>query len=308
MIELLSEEKIRSYDYLRIQCEFNDIWNRLFMEKYLIDRVLLGKWSKYQVLLNLISRSRLTKLFFIRSIVFKYTEYMNTHMNSDRILHSNKLGMTRSWEYPWAILNSDITQDTKILDVGSGASLLPLYLAQKSNHVDSLDSDEYQMRVLSPTLADILKFKVNYLVDDATHLPAEDDTYDYVFCISVLEHLEETKERGVLVNRHPKKLDRLAIREFLRVIKPGGRVILTLDYANKGFCTGWFQVSFEFDYVKELAEEFSTNLLEPLPNFDSIRLTPEREREIRRLWSEFYDYRPLEDPLGTALGIILTKQ
>jgi ubiquinone/menaquinone biosynthesis C-methylase UbiE len=100
----------------------------------------------------------------------------------------------------------------------------------------------------------------------------------------------------------------LAIREFLRVIKPGGRVILTLDYANKGFCTGWFQVSFEFDYVKELAEEFSTNLLEPLPNFDSIRLTPEREREIRRLWSEFYDYRPLEDPLGTALGIILTKQ
>ncbi|GAG29923.1 unnamed protein product, partial [marine sediment metagenome] len=99
--------------------------------------------------------------------------------------------MSRAWEYPWAILNSDVSSGSRILDVGSGWSLFPLYLAQRSNHVDSIDTSEKQMKILCPALADILKLKVNYFVDDATNLSAKGNTYDYVFCISVLEHLEE---------------------------------------------------------------------------------------------------------------------
>jgi SAM-dependent methyltransferase len=228
-------------------------------------------------------------------------KFYGIFLNSDIILRSNQLWMTRAWEYPWALLNSHISPITKMLDVGSGHSLFPLYLAQKSRNVDSMDTDERQIKILCPVLADILKVKVNYFVGDAVNLSAKDDTYDYVFCISVIEHLEEEVENGIPINRHTNKLDRKAIKEFIRVIKPGGKVILTLDYASPHIS----RRSFDFDYVKDLIDEFSANLLSPVVNFDAIRFTAETENEMRRLWSEFFPY---EYPPCAALGIVLTKR
>ena len=297
MIELLSEEKIKSDDSVRIRWEFYDIWNRLFANKIQIDKVVFRKFGKLWFLGDFISKlPPLNNLWFI-------PKFNGIVLNSDVILRSNQLWMARAWEYPWALLNSHISPNTRILDVGSGHSLFPLYLAQKSSNVDSVDTDERQMKILCPALADILKLKVNYFVDDAVNLSAKDNTYDYVFCISVIEHLEEEMENGIPINRHTNKLDRRAIREFIRVIKPGGRVILTLDYASKDISLR----SFDFDYAKDLIEEFSANLLKPLDNLDEIRFTTETENEMRKLWSEFFPYDPAYPP-GAALGIILTKR
>lgn len=293
MIELLTEEKIKSDDYLRIRWEFHDIWNKLFANKYQIDKVVFSNFGKFWLLGKFMSLTRLRYLWFIPKFAGKV-------LSSELILRSNQLWMVRAWEYPWAVLNSDISTNTMILDVGSGWSLFPLYLAQRSNHVDSVDMDEKQVKILCPALAAILKLKVNYFIDDATNLSAKDNTYDYVFCISVLEHLEEEVENGIPINRHTNKLDRKAIREFLRVIKPGGRVILTLDYASKAISLR----SFDFDYVKDLIDEFSANLLKPLGKLDEIQFTKEKENEMRRLWTEFFPY---EYPPCAALGIILTK-
>lgn len=299
---------MKSNDYLRIQYEFHLLWDILFWNKEKIDSVLFRRFGKYWLWGKTISRSRLKNLWFFSRLLPEEYKHGGTPQSSEGILQGNLLPLARNWEYPWAIFNSEISADTKILDVGSGLSLFPLYLARKSNHVDSLDTNEYQMKVISPTLAEILKVKVNYFVGDAVHLSAKDNTYDYVFCISVLEHLEQEFVDSILVNKHPKKLDRLAIKEYLRVIKPGGRVILTLDYGNKNLCTDWIQCSFEFEYIKELIDEFSANMLKPLRNLDEIKLTTEMEREIIRMWSEFYPSTPQEKPRwGTALGIILTK-
>ena len=109
-------------------------------------------------------------------------------------------------------------------------------------------------------------------------------------------------ENGRYVNWHTNKLDRIAIREFLRVIKPGGRVILTLDYASEDDSLR----SFHFDYVKDLIDEFKANLLKPLDRLDTIEFTKEKENEMRKLWAEFFPYNP-NYPSGGALGIILTK-
>lgn len=293
MIELLSEEKIESYDYLRIRCEFYDLWNRLFLNK---DRIDSKAFGKFWTLKKLISRTRFQDLWFI-------PKFAGSILGSELILRSNQLWTIRNWEYPWALLNSSISPDTKILDVGSGWSLFPLYLARKSSHVDSIDTDERQMKVLSPVLAEILKVKVNYSVDDALHLSAKDNTYNYVFGISVLEHLEEEIENGIYINRHARKLDRIAIKEFVRVIRPGGRVIITVDYGIKHTSPR----SFDFDYIKDLISEFSSNLLKPLENPDSILFTEEKGNEMRRLWPEFFPYDPAILP-ATALGIILTKR
>jgi len=306
MIELLSEEKIRSCDYLRIQSEFRDIWNQMFLNKDRIDRVLFRRLGPFWPFGEAILKSRLRNPSIAIGLIPKMG---GAPVTSWGILQENQVVLGRNWEYPWAILNSNISVDTKILDVGSGVSLFPLYLARISRKVDSIDPNEFQMKILAPLLADIVKLKVNFSVGNALNLSAEDNTYDYVFSISVLEHLEQKMENGILINKHAQKLDRIAIREFIRVIKPGGRVILTLDYGNKNLCTDWIQCSFEFEYVKDLIEEFSANLVKPLQNIDDIRLTTEREREVIKLWSEFYPYVPQEKPrFGTGLGIILTKR
>lgn len=55
----------------------------------------------------------------------------------------------------------------------------------------------------------------------AEKLPFANESFDYVTCIEVLEHL-------------PKELRAAAFREFRRVLKPGGQLILTVPHA------GWF--------------------------------------------------------------------
>jgi SAM-dependent methyltransferase len=309
MIELLSEEKLRSYEYTRIQNKFREIWDLLFRNRNYIDPFLFRKFGKVTIMGRPLSQFRWRNFWLISWIMSKILfKYGRIYRNSDEILASCQLAMGRLWEYPWAILNSDISKETQILDVGSGVSLFPLYLARLSNHVNSLDTNAYHMKYISPVLAELSGVKINYFTGDAIHLSAEDNTYDYIFCISVLEHLEQKMENGILVNKHTNKLDRVAIREFLRTIKPGGKIILTLDYGNSNLCQDWIRCYFDYDYVKDLIEEFQENLLEPFQNFDEIKLTTEKEAVLKELWSEFYPYLPKDQKrFGTALGIILTK-
>lgn len=62
--------------------------------------------------------------------------------------------------------------------------------------------------------------KTNTVIANLAKLPYEDDMFDKVFCISVLEHTK--KDQGIEVVNN-------AMREFERVVKPGGLVIMTMD-------------------------------------------------------------------------------
>jgi SAM-dependent methyltransferase len=68
--------------------------------------------------------------------------------------------------------------------------------------------------------------RLEYKLEDITNLELPENTFDRVYCISVLEHLEEARVNGRPVNNHLKNLEIAAINELLRVLKPGGSLIV----------------------------------------------------------------------------------
>ena len=153
---------------------------------------------------------------------------------------------SRAWEYPWAVLAADLgPQPFRTLDVGGGGSPFSLYLASQGHdsHVadPSLDrgvSFVYDReKSLYRNARSVLKrlvFRaagirslwglpqgrggrsVRYHPDPADRLTFPDRHFDRVFCLSVMEHI-------------PRAAWGACMREFERVLKPGGRLVITLD-------------------------------------------------------------------------------
>ncbi|MFQ5877856.1 MAG: methyltransferase domain-containing protein [Acidobacteriota bacterium] len=153
---------------------------------------------------------------------------------------------SRAWEYPWAVLAADLgDRPLRVADVGGGGSPFAHYLARHGHeaHVVDPSLDQGSSFVFDPargpyrnlrSLAKRLLFgalgirslwglppphgsaPLRYHAAGAESLPFPDGHLDRVFCLSVIEHI-------------PRHLWASCMREFERVVRPGGRLILTLD-------------------------------------------------------------------------------
>jgi ubiquinone/menaquinone biosynthesis C-methylase UbiE len=105
----------------------------------------------------------------------------------------------------------------EVLDAGCGIGVGPAYLAGKFNcRVVGIDASEKMIEwARRRAREEGIEDKVEFHAADILRLPFEDDRFDAVICESVLAFVED-KQR--------------AIREFVRVTKPGGYVGL-----NEGF-------------------------------------------------------------------------
>ncbi len=131
------------------------------------------------------------------------------------------LYVSRMWEYPYAILAADLQPGMTCADIGCGTSPFTLLLAEKTGRqcVTGFDPDE-RNDLESPFGANRSFLKSHGIVferNDMRKLNAADSTFDRVFCLSVLEHLDEPA------------IWQEGMREMVRVLKPGGRLILTVD-------------------------------------------------------------------------------
>jgi len=122
-------------------------------------------------------------------------------------LYNGEAWHFRPWEYTWALEQLD---GGVVLDAGSGVTHpLQFLLALRCERVIAVDTD--------PRLADRPPFAgLDRVVASLCEMPIEDGSVDQVFCISVLEHLSESDRAA-------------ALREFRRVVRPGGSVVLTMD-------------------------------------------------------------------------------
>lgn len=133
--------------------------------------------------------------------------------HSELYLHPSK-----QWEYGWALQQAQLRRDDDILDAGCGASIFPLYLASCGYDVTACDVD-------MPVRADE---QVRYVPASITDLPFSSGSFDKVFCISVIEHLP------------PEDIGE-AMQEFRRVLKPGGKLLLTTDFYEDANAEIWYE-------------------------------------------------------------------
>lgn len=107
---------------------------------------------------------------------------------------------------------------TDVLDAGSGITPFGHALARMGFDVCACDYDRPLMEDLAAArMEDIYGSVVRYEWQDLTALRFADDSFDVITCISVLEHIQAPS-------------DQMALRELTRVLKPGGQLIVTVDY------------------------------------------------------------------------------
>lgn len=142
--------------------------------------------------------------------------YMLTEMEQQQgWWQHNATHHTRRWEYPWVMqqLRPWGKQDM-ILDAGGGKSSMTLALARVAKQCTLVDIDQPSLDYMREHTEPEHELRLVY--GDMAALPWDAPQFDKTVCISSLEHI------GM-------KYVPIALKEMLRVTKPGGLVLLTTD-------------------------------------------------------------------------------
>ncbi|RLC34091.1 hypothetical protein DRH14_03720, partial [Candidatus Shapirobacteria bacterium] len=214
----------------RIQVFIN--WLRLFRKKgYRNKRWLVSYgWQWIRICLKKKNGEWQNKMFDLEDIACLRKEVLKLG-NFDgrwfvRIFEPETKGI-RVWEYGWLLKEIERRKiklkGLKILDVGSGGSLLGGFLAKQGAKVTSLDLEKAMEK--RDRVGKIKGWK--RMVGDMTKMQFKDKSFDMVICISAIEHLD-TKINGKFYSqkeyRHRTKR---AITEMKRVVKKDGWIYLT---------------------------------------------------------------------------------
>ncbi|MCK4918255.1 MAG: class I SAM-dependent methyltransferase [Candidatus Pacebacteria bacterium] len=165
-----------------------------------------------------------------------------------------------------------IPQGNSILDAGAGE----LQYKKFCSHLDytSQDFGKYDGKGNNEGLqTDSFDNSKLNIISDITKIPAKDNSFDALMCTEVLEHL-------------PKPIK--AIKEFSRIIKSGGKLIITAPfcslthfapyYFSNGYSKYWYEkILKENDFI--ISEiDYNGNYFEYLAQ--EIRQIPKMENNI----------------------------
>ncbi|HQQ63806.1 MAG TPA: methyltransferase domain-containing protein [Pseudomonadales bacterium] len=129
-----------------------------------------------------------------------------------------------------------------VLDVGSGFGFSLVQLAQRFSpaRIIALDADPEMPQQIQPELARCAA-PVELLVGDAAAIPLPDNAVDIVYCHQTFHHLVHQEA---------------AIREFFRVLKPGG-LLLFAESTKRYIYSPLIRLLFRHPmHVQKTAEEY----------------------------------------------------
>ncbi len=159
-----------------------------------------------------------------------------THGHHDSVLRSHRW---RNVANSAAYLAPLLRENLSILDVGCGPGTLTADLAQQvaPGKVIGVDAAEIVLKDARAHAAELGVTNVEFQQANAYELPFEDGAFDIVHAHQVLQHLSDPVA---------------AIREMLRVVKPGGIIaVRESDYA----AMSWFPASPGLDEWNTLYHE-----------------------------------------------------
>lgn len=143
--------------------------------------------------------------------------------------------------FAYSTVENLVNQPTRVLEIGSGEGYGGDYL---SSRIPWLVMADLSMVTLRHTLATYPQCD-NLCQLVATELPFIDDTFDAVISFQVIEHIEDVFDY---------------LREIKRVLRPGGKVILTTPnrkYRLLPFQKPWNPYHIREYYCNELVAEIS---------------------------------------------------
>lgn len=105
-----------------------------------------------------------------------------------------------------------VTAGMRVADIGCGTGYLTKALAERAEEVMAVDASREMLNVARREMGKAGLHNIRFLQGAAEELPLSSDHYDLVFANMLLHHLSDPGE---------------ALREFCRILKPGGQVILT---------------------------------------------------------------------------------
>lgn len=143
---------------------------------------------------------------------------------------------TRYVEFPYLLkflAQNNKTVKGKVLDVSS--PFIMSYILSKNAHVTKTDIYEEEKKFIKPSSS------LTFEKADATNLNYQDNTFDFVYSISVIEHIYEKYN--------------LAISEMIRVCKPGGFIYISTP-VSASFMEEWVAHTIYSDQFKKNEKVF----------------------------------------------------
>jgi SAM-dependent methyltransferase len=136
---------------------------------------------------------------------------------------------TRIYEYPWAFFTAELKPGMRVLDVGGGISGFQFVLAKEGCAVTNVDptaradynswSDPGFVNLTAEQHAvvnRVMGTDVRLVAERIQDAALEPGSFDRVFCLSVLEHVEPDESREMLAFAAD-------------LLRPGGQALLTVD-------------------------------------------------------------------------------
>lgn len=137
-------------------------------------------------------------------------------------------------------------KNKKLLDVGAGGGYVSIEMAKLGLRVVSLDISSESINILQRQKRRLHLKNFSVLLSGAEDIPLPNKSVDYIVANAILEHIVQEKK---------------TISEWLRILKEGGRIFLTVPLQNRYVLPIFWPINYVYDKsISHLRRYSLTNL------------------------------------------------